>query len=346
MPAERFDVAVVGAGVMGSATAYALARTGRSVVVLERYELGHKRGSSHGTSRIFRLSYPETRYVEMAIEARSLWRDVEQASGRELLVTTGGIDVGEAGEDIAAALEACGIGFELLEGSAAHGRFSTVQVLNNETILLQPDAGVVAADAAVATFQHGTEGAGGEIRTLTQVLALEPGEDLVEVVTDHGSVTASVVVVTAGAWVADLLAPLGFDVPVQPTRETVAYFEIEGALPALVEWGDPLMYALPTLHGDLKVAEHIAGPPADPDSTGGVNEISLETLREWVASRFVGAAPKEHHSETCLYTNTPDESFILQRIGRLVIGSPCSGHGFKFAPLIGERLAALAGEVL
>src|SRR5687767_219936 len=113
MPNDRFDVAVIGAGGLGSGTAYSLAGSGRSVVCIEQFELGHKRGSSHGSSRIFRLSYPETHYVEMAIEARTLWREVEEESGRDLLTTTAGLDVGERIADNAAALEACGASFEL-----------------------------------------------------------------------------------------------------------------------------------------------------------------------------------------------------------------------------------------
>ena len=115
MPSDRFDVAVIGAGVMGSATAYSLARSGRSVIAVEQFELGHKRGSSHGAARVFRLSYPETQYVEMALEARALWRTVEQDSGRELLTTTAGLDVGERIDEHAAALEACDVVFEFTD---------------------------------------------------------------------------------------------------------------------------------------------------------------------------------------------------------------------------------------
>ena len=166
--------------------------------------------------------------------------------------------------------------------------------------------------------------------------------DSVTVVTTAATYSAARLVVTAGAWVGGLVEPLGLSLPVKPTRETVAYFELDGQPPTLVEWGDPAIYSLPALNGSLKAGEHIAGPPADPDQPGGVNEISLETLREWVAARFPTAAPKEHHAETCFYTNTKDESFILERHGNIVVGSACSGHGFKFAPAVGTRLAALA----
>lgn len=346
MPNDRFDVCVVGAGVMGSATAHRLALSGRTVAVIEQFELGHKRGSSHGSSRIFRLSYPEATYVEMALEARGLWRALEQESGRELLKTTGGLDVGDQIAANAAALEACGLPFELTTGAAAQDRFPLIRVPDETAVLVQPDSGVVAADAAVAAFQHRAEAAGAEIRSLTRVEAIEPGAEAVKVFTQFGDVSASVCVVTAGSWAAGLVAPLGIEMPVWPTRETVAYFQLDGIPPTLVEWGDPSIYALPSLTGGLKVGEHVAGPPADPDQEGDVNEASLESLREWVAVHYPTAASEEHLSETCLYTNTPDERFILERHDRVVIGSPCSGHGFKFAPVIGQRLSALADEVL
>ena len=127
--------------------------------------------------------------------------------------------------------------------------------------------------------------------------------------------------------------------------ESVAYFEIEGhPPPALVEWGEPTIYALQSPAHGIKAAEHIAGPLADPDETGSVNEESLERVRSWVADRFGPLGPQRVGAETCLYTNTDNEHFILERRGRVVIGSPCSGHGFKFAPWIGKRLAELAVE--
>jgi sarcosine oxidase len=136
---------------------------------------------------------------------------------------------------------------------------------------------------------------------------------------------------------------MGITVSLRPTRETVGYFHIPaGDIPTFVEWGDPTIYALPSSGQGIKVGEHIAGPVADPDEDQPVSKESLERLQAWIASRFPDAEPEQHFSETCFYTNTEDESFVLERRGDIVIGSPCSGHGFKFAPLIGERLADLA----
>jgi sarcosine oxidase len=124
----------------------------------------------------------------------------------------------------------------------------------------------------------------------------------------------------------------------------VAFFKIPGEAvpPVVVEWTDPPLYCLFSFEQGLKAAEHHAGPVTDPDREGEVSEASLSRLAEWVRSRFPEAEGEPHHAETCIYTNTPDERFILERRGPVVIGSPCSGHGFKFAPWVGRRLAELA----
>ncbi|MGH2807074.1 MAG: N-methyl-L-tryptophan oxidase [Actinomycetota bacterium] len=340
---SRFDHVVIGAGVMGSATARALARSGSRVMLLDQFGVGHKRGSSHGSARIFRFSYREAMYVEMAIEALGLWRDAESESGATLVRTTGGLDVGEGISENAAALERCRARYEFLDGPEAQRRFPALTLPNDEPVLFQPDSGVIAADDAVATFVASARAAGAEIREGVRVSALEQN-GAVTVHAGDERIEAGCVVVTAGGWARDLLASAGIDLPVRPTRETVSYFNFDEEIPTLCDWGHPTVYALPSPGHGLKAGEHIAGPTTDPDEEGTINEESIERVVEWVRARFPGAEPKPSHSETCIYTNTEDEHFILERHGNIVVGSACSGHGFKFAPLIGKRLAALATE--
>jgi glycine/D-amino acid oxidase-like deaminating enzyme len=157
------------------------------------------------------------------------------------------------------------------------------------------------------------------------------------------TIAADVAVVTAGAWSKSLLSPLGIDLPTRPTRETVAYFDFdEPRLTTIVEWGDPSIYALPSGPGVVKIGEHVAGPTTDPDDEGLADERSVARLAGWIARRLPQASPEPRYAETCIYTNTPDASFVLERHGNVVVGSPCSGHGFKFAPWIGRHLAKLA----
>ncbi|MEA2498070.1 MAG: sarcosine oxidase [Actinomycetota bacterium] len=348
MDDSRFDVIVVGAGIMGSATAWALADAGRRVLLLERFTLGHDHGSSHGTSRIFRLSYPEAEYVAMAQEALPLWRSLESESGQRALITTGGFDFGKNMEEHATALEACGVEHEFVTGDEARTRWPWLRATGDGTVLYQPDAGIVLAAKAWTAFVERAVAKGASLRTEETVVAIEPGDNEMRVVTGDSMYTAASAVVTAGAWARDLLGPAGIDLDTVPTRETVAYFEhvTDRPMPSLVDWSEPAVYALATDDANtIKVGEHHAGPVTEPDAPGSLDEGSVARLQRWAAERLPGVRPRPLRAETCIYTNTPDERFVLERHDRIVVGSPCSGHGYKFAPLIGKRLAALALEV-
>jgi sarcosine oxidase len=339
---ETFDVAVIGVGVMGAAAGRALARSGKKVVMLERFEIGHNRGSSHGAARIFRFSYHDPQYVAMAQEALPLWRELENESGASLLTPTGGIDVGDIVPDHASALEECGASFELLEGAEVNQRFPGVTLPEDEQALFQPDTAVVAAERAWRAMAAGAVAAGADLRENTRVTEIVPRDDRAEVISEGERFDTGSVLVTAGAWARDLLAATGIALDVSPTRETIAYFRARNErVPVVVAWSNPAFYALPVSGMGIKAGEHIAGPAAHPDLEGGPDQASLERLAEGVRQRFADVERQPHLIETCFYTNTSDAHFILERHGPVVVGSPCSGHGFKFSPLIGARLAEL-----
>lgn len=334
------EVVVVGAGVNGLATAWALAREGRDVLVLEQFPLGHTRGSSHGASRIFRLSYPEPHWVRLAQEALEGWHELEAESGTQLLQLNGLIElVGDLSEGSCRALDECGVEWSLLEPDEAERRFP-LRLPDGLLAVLQEDAGYVRADLALDAFARG-------LRVLpeTKVLSLEPLD------TTAGRIDAQAVVVTAGPWAKELLTGV-VDLPVVPTRETVAYFRLasEKPVPSVVDFkpGTGLhgTYALADPGVGLKIGRHKTGPPADPDDDGLPDPEIVEQVAALVADRFPAADPTPVKAETCFYTNTDDDRFILERHGPIVVGSACSGHSFKFAPATGKRLAALAGEVL
>jgi sarcosine oxidase len=327
------DVAVVGAGIMGSATAYALARDGRDVTLYEQFEVGHTRGSSHGRSRIVRLAYPDVEFVELAKESFAGWRELEREAGVELLELNGLLElVDDPAQGSSAALDAAGADYELLTPEAARASWP-VGVPDGWSALFQPEAGIVRADLAHRAFVDRAVAHGAQLRERTRVESLD-------------GVDAEVVVLTAGPWVTQFFP----DLPVRVTRETVGYFRRSGApLPSVVQL-DPVTrgHALYSLHDPvhgLKAGVHHAGAEASPDDDGGPEPHLVEQVSEWVARTYPDADPQPVLAETCMYTTTPDEGFILERRGRVVIGSPCSGHGFKFAPAVGARLARMAASL-
>lgn len=308
-------VAVVGAGVMGCAAAWALRERGADVTVYEQFELDNARGSSHGRSRIFRVAYPDPYWIRLAQEAYAGWNDLD----RSLLSLYGLVELApDRSLTSARALDECGVEYDLVD------EVDGVAVPDGWTALRVPDAGIVHADRARHAFLEGID-----VRTNTRI---ESVDDLDE----------DVVVVTAGAWIGRLVA--GIDARV--TRETVAYFRRPGApLPSVVDIGAGGAHDMYSLHDPvhgLKAGAHHAGVETDPDDDGEPDPAIVERIAAWVAERFPGVDPEPVETDTCVYTTTPDQTFVLDRRGRVVVGSACSGHGFKFAPAVGRRLAALA----
>jgi sarcosine oxidase len=351
MPRE-VEIAVIGAGVTGTATARALARRHRSVLLFEQLEPGHSRGSSHGTSRIFRLAYPDARYVRMAQESAPGWHELAAEAGEQLIFPGGSLDLGDVTAKIANALEACGIGYELLRGDEVSARWP-IAAGASDVALFQPDGGTLRADRALAALLVSAQEAGAELTVGTRVatIASEPGRVRLEL--EDGSVTAAAVVVTAGAWTRGLLAPLGISLPLTVTRETVVYFALPAPeeLPTVIDYEvgaerGIAWYALAAPGLGLKAGLHHAGPEIDPDKAGPPDDDAIRATAGWVARRYPEAAVEPVAVDVCLYTNTADQSFVLERHGRVVVGSACSGHGFKFAPVVGERLATLASEAV
>jgi len=341
------DVVVIGAGVVGAATARALARRGGSVAVLEQGSLSEAAGSSRGTARIFApAAYPDQSYLQMGLQALDEWRALEATSPEAFLQFTGALCGGDAVDELAAGFEAAGVGFERVEATEAERRFG-IAGLGPEPLLFQPEAGVIRADRARDALLRAARDAGAQLCEDERVLALEVGADEAEVRTARRTWRARRVVVTAGPWTPKLLEGMGIELPLAVSSQAVAYFRLpQGgeAWPALIEFDGDEPYALLDPSHGLKVALHRRGPEVDPDGPWELaDEEGLERVRAWARARFPGIEEQPTKVEACLYTNTPDERFILERRGPIVIGSACSGHGFQLAPASGERLAALAG---
>ena len=317
-------VAVVGAGVMGLAAARAIAQRGHDVTVYEQFELEHKRGSSHGTSRIFRLSYDEEEWIRLAQRSYELWRELEHESGRTLLELDGLVDVQQEPARRLTALRGMGISVDELSPADALERYGFAYD-DVDTLVFTGEAGISLADATIEALAEGASAAGAEIHEHTRVDSLD-------------DVPGDCVVVTAGGWAPKLLGPGGLDAEV--TRETVAYFHGE-PIPSLIDELNGQFFALTAPGVGVKAGWHKAGHPTDPDEEGEPDERIVEAVQEWVRRRLPRVDPEAFRVETCIYTNVPDERFVLERRGRYVVGSACSGHGFKFAPAVGELLANL-----
>jgi len=321
-------IAVVGAGVNGLAAARALAQRGNDVTVYEQFELGHARGSSHGTSRIFRLSYDEGEWIRLAQRAYELWRELERESGRSLLELDGLVDAQLVPERRLAALRGAGVAVEELSPAEALERFGFAYD-DVETLVFTRDAGISLADATLDALAGGARAAGAAIREHSRIDSLEdvPGDR---------------VVVTAGGWAPKLLGAGELDATV--TRETVLYFRGD-RIPSLIDELEGLQfYALTAPGVGVKAGWHKGGRPTDPDDDGAPDLCIVDAVCSWIRRRMPNVDPEPIRAETCVYTNMPDERFVIERRGRYVIGSACSGHGFKFAPAVGELLARLASE--
>jgi sarcosine oxidase len=321
-------VAVIGGGVMGLATGWALRRRGHEPVVYEQFEVGNPRGSSHGRSRIFRLAYAEDHYVRLAQEALGLWRELEAESGTTILELPGLVEIVRTLEESTAhTLVRCGVTWEQLGREEAERRYP-IRVPEGSFVVVQPEAGIARADRALEALRRELD-----VREHTKA---HPDE-----------VEADAVVVTAGSWVNELLdEPL----PVNVTRETLCYFRLGDGrpVPSVVSFKTGRhthdMYSLYDPVYGLKVGAHHAGRQADPNEPTDPQPELIERIAAWANETYRLDDAEPAAADTCMYTTTADETFILERRGRIVVGSPCSGHGFKFAPAIGERLADLAIE--
>ena len=347
---REFDCVVVGAGVNGLAAARAVARMGARTALLEQFDLGHANGSSHGDSRSAR-HYAAPEWMTLWREAEPLWHELEAEAGVELLRQVGLVAHGTDLRSELDALVSLGVPATAMDAQEARERFGIVLPSSGDTYY-DPTAEVVLAASAREALATSCGTHGVTIFEGATVTGLDSGTHSLAVSTvERGTFTADVAIVTAGAWARDLLDPLGIQLPVYVSRETVAYFATPepASLPIVIDYttSDSVtgqgIYALPSPSLGLKAAAHHSGIRSDdvPPPTESDAEV-LARLSRWVAERMPQLAAAPTRTETCLYTVAPDEEFLLFREGRVVVGSACSGHAFKFAPATGRQLASLA----
>ncbi len=356
---NHYDVIVLGVGGMGSATVYQLAKRGRRVLGIERFDIPHEQGSSHGHTRIIRLAYYEhPSYVNLLKRAYELWRDMEREVGEKMLHIVGSIDAGPENEWVFKgawrSAKEYDLEHEVLTGAEVRRRFPGYHLPPNTLCLLQPEGGFLQPERCIVNYVMAAQALGAEIHAREQVLDWEPYYGGVKVTTNHDEYHADKLVVTAGAWAGYFIPQLrGLSVPerqvlawLQPTR--LEYFQ-PSRFPVfnlLVEegryYGFP-QFGIPGFKfGRYHHFEEIVNPddwemePTDEDE---------RILREFAARYFPDGCGPTMALKSCMFTNTPDRHFILDlhpEYPQIVIASPCSGHGFKFASVIGEIVADLA----
>ena len=347
-PVERVDAVVVGLGAHGSAAARSLAERGMSVVALERLRLGHDRGSSHGATRMIRRAYPNPVWDDFVARAYGAWSRLEQAAGEQLLVPTGGVFARAVGATDALR----GPGCEVLDAGAVHEVFPAIRLGEELEGLHDPAAAVLLADRAVAAQQRLAREAGAKLREAEPLVGWSRDGDGVVVDTMGGRIAADRLVVCAGAWIPGLLPDLGLEqrvvrivnVMLRPVDAAAVTVPALGVFAFDLPLG--LVYGVGALgDGDVKLGLD-DGHDVDPDAPRvPATEDEVAQLRG-VAERHIPAAAGDvAGSITCLYAVTPDKRFVvgpLPETPQVIAASACSGHGFKFAPAIGEALADLA----
>jgi monomeric sarcosine oxidase len=349
--AERIDLVVIGGGLMGAAAAYAAARRGLGVTLFEQFPIGHRRGSSHGSARIVRRGYSDALYTRLSGEAFELWREVEHAAGMPLLRMVGGLDHGpQRTERVARLLAEAGVEYELVDAAEAEARWVGMRFVG--PVVYHPQAGTMDADRTVAALLDLATRAGATVRPELRVREIDARDGEVFVVVDGGErVAAHAVVVAAGAWVEPLVRGRLTLPPLTVTQQQVFHFSRWDATaapwPSVIHQDAVDIYHLPGGRDGgsadaRKVAEHGYGTPTTADARDGrVDPASRERVIRYVAEWLPGLDPSPHDEATCLYTTTPSEDFLIDRVGPIVVCSPCSGHGAKFAPLVGELVAGL-----
>ena len=356
---ERCDVAVVGIGATGSAVLHELATRGVDVIGIEQFDPGHDHGSSHGESRILRLSYFEhPSYVPLLVEARQRWMALDRDStGEKLFVETGCLEIGPPNAELVRrSLDASRrhhLEIFELTGGEIERQFPAFRVPRDWFGIFQPHGGFLRPEMAIRRHVDLALRHGARLMTKTRLQRLESLAGGVRLVLPDGDLMAGTVVVTAGAWTKQLVPESR--IPLTISRQVVGWFEPRntplfevGRFPVfLLATAQDAYYGFPNIGSGFKIASHVVGPSLDAaealrQNAGAEDE---RRLRIPLGQYLPDADGRCLRMQTCMYTNTPDGHFLLDRAAhdaRIVIGSACSGHGFKFAPVLGDILADMA----
>ncbi len=353
---------VLGLGANGSSALYHLSRAGYNVCGIDRFVPPHTHGSSHGQSRIIRQAYHESpMYVPLVKEAYTLWHELEQVSGKKLFLKTGGVVLGAADATIVKgarlSAEIYRVPYEYLNNEAIQQRFPALKPTRDTVAVVEANAGILFPEDCIATHLQQAVKNGAALLYNEQVTAIRPGNNRVEIITNKATYHTRKLIVSAGAWLGDLMPDL--HLPLTIKRQVLYWFLntsaqqqpyiMPGHLPVYLWEYKPgrIFYGFPDMGKGIKIALHHEGQTIHPDQLS--QQVSDEERKgmKQLMNTYLNIAARFNSSAVCMYTNTPDEHFIIDYhpiYPHIIIASPCSGHGFKFSSLTGKILADMALE--
>jgi sarcosine oxidase len=371
---DKYDAIIVGLGAMGSATAYQLAKRGRKVLGVDRFTPPHTLGSSHGETRITRLAIGEgVHYTPLVMRSHEIWREIEKATGVPLLTTTGGLimssgsrtsrlHVDDFFSNTVAAAEKYKIPHAILDAKEIHRRFPPFAVRDDEIGYYEPDAGFLRPENCIAAQLGLAAKFGATIHTNEKVLGFDASADAVTVTTDRDAYQAERLILTAGAWLPELIGAR-YAAPFKALRQLLFWFDVDGPIEPFLPQNCPVfiwelqgpaqaIYGFPAIdgaRGGVKVATQQYERTTTPDTVDRTvsSEEAADMYKTYVAPYLPALSERCIKAVACLYTATPDAGFVIDRhpqSDRIIVASPCSGHGFKHSAAIGEALAELVTE--
>ena len=362
--AQHFDAIVIGAGGVGSAAAYYLAKAGQRVLLLEQFELNHQQGSSYGYSRVIRYTYDDPIYIDLMREAYPLWFALQEEAGEQLYVKTGGLDFGFPETDTFQALktsmDAAALDYEYLTQADIHQRYPQFTLKEGMAGLFHADSGLLRTSRCVLAHVRLAQARGATVLDQTPVVNITPTTNGVQVQTHQDTLSCDRIVLTVGSWAKGLLAEQNIDLPLKIMPCQLGFYQPQvaaefapGQFPVFFahmngDYGE-MPYGIP--HEDPAIGVKITTfygwntveKPSEVDYTPSPDWT--ERIRAFAAEYIPDAAGPLLSTRRCLYTLTPDKHFIIDQhpsYPQVVIGAGFSGHGFKFTTLMGKMLADLA----
>ena len=355
----NYDVIIIGAGSMGMAAGYFLSTSGKKTLLLDACTPPHNKGSHHGETRIIRYAYGEgEEYVPFVLRAQELWNDLEKATGKQLFLQTGVLNVGKEHSDFIqntiSSAKKYSLPIDILSSKEVHNRWPGITLPNDFIGCFEPTSGVLKCEESIKAYQELAELNGATILTNSQVKDILIKDDRVTIKTDNQTFYSDALVVSAGAWSGSLLSMLDLELPLSPVRKTFAWFQADEKMyhqdhfPAFTfETPNGQYYGFPSIDGaGLKVGRHDGGDQIHPDESilpfGELPEDKGDLIH--FLHQYMPKISQLQYGKTCMYTLTPDEDFIIDlhpNYSNVAIAAGFSGHGFKFSSAVGQALSQL-----